>query len=120
MRETVALNILSLAKTRKVIIKESGVTNHGNHHSVVNNTVDVLKFVQLLVEDGVFEEQLEQKCEAETSALFALKTAKMGIGIPLHKYQMHTRGNWNKAPSDSDQKSDEGNETDLDTDDEDM
>ena len=33
---------------------------------------------------------------------------------------MRIRGNWNKAPPDSDQENDEGNETDLDTDDEDM
>ena len=120
LRKTVALNIISLAKTREVMARESGATNHGNHHSAVNNTVDVSKLVQLLVEDGVFEEQLGRKCEAETSDLFALGTAKMATGIPLHKYQMRTRGNWNKAPPDSDQESDEGNETDLDTDDEDM
>ena len=38
--------------------RKSGATNHGNHHSAVNNTVNVSKLVQLLVEDGVFEEQL--------------------------------------------------------------
>ncbi len=65
---------------------KSGVTNYGNHYSAVNNTVDVLKWIQLLVEDGIFEEQLGQKYKTETSDLFALRTVKMVIGIPLHKY----------------------------------
>ena len=114
------MNIISLAKTREVMARESGATNHGNHHSAVNNTVDVSKLVQLLVEDGVFEEQLGQKCEAETLDLFAFRTAKIANGIPLHKYQIRTRGNWNKAPPDSDQEGYKGNVMDLDTDDEDM
>lgn len=33
---------------------------------------------------------------------------------------MCTKGNWNKSAPDSDQKSDESNEIDLDTDDKDM
>lgn len=44
----------------------------------------------------------------------------MATKIHLHKYQIRTKRNQNKAPSDSDQKSDEGNETNLDTDNEDM
>lgn len=86
LREIVALNILSLAKTREIMIRESGAINHGNHHSVVNNTIDVSKLVQLLVEDGVFEEQLGQMCEAETSDLFPRGKAKMTTRIPLNKY----------------------------------
>lgn len=58
LKETVALNIISFAKTRKVIAKKSGAIEHSNHHSVVNNTVDVLKLIQLLVKDSIFEEQL--------------------------------------------------------------
>ena len=36
--------------------RESGATDYDNHYLVVNNTVDVSKLIQLLVEDGVFEE----------------------------------------------------------------
>ena len=46
--------------------------------------------------------------------MFALGIAKMATGIPLHKYQMRIRENWNKAPSDSNQESNEDNEIDLD------
>ena len=93
LRETVVLNIISLAKTREVMARESGATNHDNHYSAINNTVNVSKLVQLLVKDGVFEKQLDQKCEVEISDLFVLGTAKMIIEIPLHKYQMCTRRN---------------------------
>ena len=45
LRETVMLNIISLAKTREVMGKETGATNYSNHYSMVNNTFDVLKLV---------------------------------------------------------------------------
>ena len=45
LREMVALNIISLAKTRDVMTKKSGAINYGNHHLVVNNTIDILKLV---------------------------------------------------------------------------
>lgn len=101
LRETVALNIILLAKTREVMARKIGVTNYGNYYLVVNNTIDILKLVQLLVEDGIFEEQFGQKCEAEISDLFAYGTAKIATKIPLYKYQMCTRRNWNKTPLDS-------------------
>lgn len=102
LRETIALNIIPLAKTREVMAKESGITNHGNHHSAINNTIDISQLVQLLIEDGVCEEQLKWKCEVKISDLFALGTAKMVTGISLYKYQMHTEENWNKVLLDSD------------------
>ena len=56
LRETVGLNIISLAKTREVMARKSGITNHGNYHLAVNNIIDVSKLVQLLVKDSIFEE----------------------------------------------------------------
>lgn len=50
----------------------------------------------------------------------ALRIAKIVTRIPLYKYQMHIRKNWNKVFSDSDQKNDENNEMDLDIDDKNM
>lgn len=91
--ETIALNIISLAKTREIMARESDVTNHGNPYLAVNNTVEVLKLVQLPVKIDVFEEQLSQICEKEISDLFAHRTAKIETGILLHKYQMFTKEN---------------------------
>lgn len=45
LKGIVVLNIILLAKTREVIVKDSGITNYGNHHSVVNNTVDISKLI---------------------------------------------------------------------------
>lgn len=44
-KETIALNIISLAKTRKIMAKESDAINHSNYHSVVNNNINILKLV---------------------------------------------------------------------------
>lgn len=54
------------------------------------------------------------------SDLFALRTAKMIIEIPLYKYQMCFGKNQNKTLPDCHQKSDESNEMDLDIDNEDI
>lgn len=86
MKETVVLNLILLAKTRKIMAKKSGITNYDNYHSIVNNTVDVLKLVQLLIKDSIYKEQLGQKCKVEISNLFAFATAKMATEILLHKY----------------------------------
>lgn len=81
---------------------KSGAINYGNHHSAVNNIVDILKLVQLSIEDSIFEEQLGQKYEAEISDLFVLGIVKIVIRIPLHKYEMCIRGKSNKVLPDSD------------------
>lgn len=45
LKETVALNIISLAKTREVMTRASGATNYGNYHSSINNIIDVFKLI---------------------------------------------------------------------------
>ena len=40
--------------------------------------------------------------------------------IPLYKYQIRTRGNWNKTSLNSDPEDNEGDETDLDIDNEEI
>lgn len=56
LREIVILNIISLTKTRKVISRKNNTTNYNNHYSAVNNIIDILNWIQLLVEDNVFKE----------------------------------------------------------------
>lgn len=102
LRKIVMFNIILLAKTRKIMAKKSDATNHSNYYLIVNNIVDISKLVQLLIKDGVFEKQLKQIYEMETLDLFVCRTAKMATRIPLHKDQMHTRENQNKAFSDND------------------
>ena len=45
LKETVGLNIILITKTREVMAGKTGATNHGNHHSAINNNIDVLKLV---------------------------------------------------------------------------
>lgn len=45
LREIVALNIISLIKIRKVIVRKSCSIHQDNYHLVVNNTVDISKLV---------------------------------------------------------------------------
>lgn len=80
------MNIILLAKTRKVRARKSNVINHGNHHSPVNNIVDVSKLIELLIQNSILKKQLGQICEIETLNFFAQGTVKIATGIFLHKY----------------------------------
>lgn len=77
MKKIVTLNIISLAKTKEVVVRKSGIINYSNHHSVINNIIDISKLVQLLVKNSVFEEQLSQKYETEILDLFTFEKTKM-------------------------------------------
>ena len=108
------MNIISLAKTRKVIARDSDVANNSNPHLAINNIIEVFKWVQLLLKDGILEIQFGRKCDAKISDLFVCETAKMETGISLHQYWMCIKENWNKAPSYNDLKSNESDKIDLD------
>lgn len=45
LKETIALNIIILAKMKEVMARKSDITNHNNHPLVINNTVNVSKLV---------------------------------------------------------------------------
>lgn len=45
LKEIVILNIILFAKTRIVMVRKNNVINYDNYHWVVNNIVDVLKFI---------------------------------------------------------------------------
>lgn len=55
LKETITLNIISLVKTRKVIVRKSGSTNHSNHYFPINNTIHILNLILLPIQDCVFE-----------------------------------------------------------------
>lgn len=61
LKETIILNIISLDKTRMIIVKKSVTTNYGNYYFLVNNIFDILKLVQLLVKDAVFKKKTWSK-----------------------------------------------------------
>lgn len=53
----------------------------------------------------------------KTLDLFALGIAKMAIGLPLYKYQICTRENYNKASINSNQGINKNNKPDFNTND---
>ncbi len=57
LHEIIALNIMSLWKRREVIAQSTGVTRHGNRHSVIDTYSDVILIVKLIQETKVFQIQ---------------------------------------------------------------
>ena len=53
--KTIALNIISYAIITEVMTRKSGATHYCNYYSVINNTIDFSKLIQLLVENNVFD-----------------------------------------------------------------
>lgn len=45
LRKIIALNIISLVKTREVMARESVTINHNNDYLVINNTIDISKII---------------------------------------------------------------------------
>ncbi len=48
LRETIALNVMSLWKSKKMLARATGATRHGNRHSVVDSRSDVTLMVKLI------------------------------------------------------------------------
>lgn len=126
LREVVALNVMSLWKCREVVSRATGVTSHGNRHSLVAKLPDVSLLVKHMTGDLIFREELGRcglRNSDKPSAFadpFSDGTARFSSGIALSKYVASARGNWdNYAPVDNvtDGTDDENND-DL-TDDED-
>ncbi len=57
LRETIALNVMSLWKSKEMLAQATGATRHGNCHSVVDSRSDVTFMVKLIGETNVFKIQ---------------------------------------------------------------
>lgn len=58
LRETVAMNVISLWKCREAISRTTGATSHGNRDSLAAKLPDVSLLVKHMTEDSLFREQL--------------------------------------------------------------
>lgn len=56
--EIVIINIILFAKIGEAMTKKIDTTNYNNHHSIVNNIINISKLVQLLIENNILEKQL--------------------------------------------------------------
>lgn len=95
LRETVALNVMSLWKCKEVMARVTA-TSHGNHHSLVSTFPDISLLVKHLVEDAVFEQHLGRGVVTETQLrdVFGEGTTSISSGVALENYLNRARGNW--------------------------
>ena len=56
LREVVSLNSLALWKSKEVMARATGATDHTSHHAEVDPFVDVRVIVNLLLEEKAFQE----------------------------------------------------------------
>lgn len=98
LREVVAPNVLTLWKTKKVMAKATGATNHGNRHAVVETYHDVMFTVNLLLAGEVFKNKpgrgRGENEESVRTDLFGVGLAALDTGVPLSNYIKRARGNW--------------------------
>lgn len=89
LREVVALNVLLLWKCRKAVSRTTGVTSHGNRHSLVAKLLDISLLIKHIAGDSIFEEKLG-RCRAQNGNgnlpsafvdLFTEETARLSTGI---------------------------------------
>ena len=97
--EVVALNQLSLWKSKSVMARVTGSTDHGNRHGLVNVNFDIKVVVDILVQEKPFEEHPKGRGsgvngETEHADLFSKGSAKIASGIPLKNYKSRARENW--------------------------
>lgn len=95
LRETIALNVMSLSKSKKILAQATGATWHENCHSIVNTRSDVILIVKLIQETNIFGIQ-PGRGSLEGSKfmdLFAKGSAIMNTGVPINNYKKRARRN---------------------------
>ena len=123
LRETVALNVLSLWLYKEAVSQATGATSHGNCHFLVAKLPDVSLLVKHMIDDSIFEEKLSRTGISNNTAmsafpdLFYIGSAHLSNGIALSRYVDSTRGNWDNFDLDngsiSDTANDDGPESEL-------
>ena len=116
LRETVALNILSLWLCKEAVSRATGATSHGNRHSLVAKLPDVSLLVKHMIDDSIFEEKLGRTGMSNNTAmsafpdLFYIRSAHLSNGIALSKYVDSAQGNWDNFDLDNGSISDTAND----------
>lgn len=96
LRETVAMNVMSLWKSKNILAQATGATSHGNRHSIVSNYPDMRFLIGLLVESAVFEIKPGRGSDQkEFRDLYATGSILLAGGTPIDRYKKRARGNWN-------------------------
>ena len=115
LRKTIALNVMSLWKSKEVLAQATGATRHGSRHSVVDTTVDVDFLVKLLLEINIFDMQPGRGADGtEFKDLYTRGSIAINSGAPLQKYLSRARGRWEEHVADSGVRNREEGDTDED------
>lgn len=85
LREIIALNVMSLWKSKEMLSQTIRATQHGNHYSVINSRSDVILMIKLIRKTDVFK--IQPGCGSldgsEFVDLFAQGSAVINTGIPF-------------------------------------
>ncbi len=95
---------MSLQKSKKVLAPATGVTRHGNCHSVVDTRSDVILMMKLIQETEVFKIQPGRGSVegSEFVDLFAKGSGIINAGVPLKNYKKRVRGNQSQSKDGTD------------------
>lgn len=118
LRETVALNVLSLWSCKEAVSRATGATSHGNRHSLVAKLPDVSLLVKHMIEDSIFKEKLGRTGIRNNSAMSAfpdmwyIGAGRLSSGKVLSRYVKSARGNWDNYNQDDESSSDAAGDDD--------
>ncbi len=116
LRETVALNVLSLWACKEAVSRATSATSHGNRHSLVAKLPDVSLLVKHMTDDSIFDEKLGRTGTRNNTIisafpdLFYTGATHLSNGIALTKYVNSAHGNWDNYNQDDDVMSDTAND----------
>ena len=126
LRETVALNVLSLWSCKEAVSRATGATSHGNRHSLVAKLPDVSLLVKHMTDNSIFDEKLGRTGTQNNTTmsafpnLFYTGAAHLSNGIALSQYVNSARGNWDNYNQDNDFMSNTANDDGLESEPEDL
>ncbi len=115
LRETMALNVLSLWSCKEVVLRATGATSYGNRHSLVAKLPDVSLLVKHMIDDSIFEKKLGRTGLPNNTLisifpdLFYVGSAHLSNGIALSRYVDSAQGNWDNFNLDDEYMSDTAN-----------
>ncbi len=110
LRKTIALNVMSLWKSKEMLARATRATRHRNRHSVIDSRSNITLMVKLIGKTDVFKIQPGRGSpeSSEFVDLFAKGSALMNTGVPLKNYKKRAKGNWGQSKDGTDMF--EGNE----------
>lgn len=115
LRETVALNVLSLWLYKKAVSSATSATSHGNRHFLIAKLPDVSLLVKHMTDNFIFDEKLGRIGTQNNTTIsafpnvFYIRAAYLSNNIALSRYVNSAHSNWDNYNQDNDFMSDTAN-----------